>query len=285
MQTFVKSGKDKLEAMNNFDRFNFKVVPCNDNKQPAVQWSLSETWCDWEEREEIYPGYKNWYVVPSRYVTYEEDGIDWKVYVIDIDNHDGDKFQEAKKYIQTEWNLPLDTLIIKTPSGGLHIYYRSLADYTPATVDFRKVNGLPIEVKSNVGVVAPNGIDRIVVRDEPIKILNPIRGTRFGDDIECIRKRKNRKVVEYHENPNFNINMVALPDVPEGSRHRTAISTVQRLKENGCPRDKALNWARQFYEKNNRIPQRNEIENLWEWDSGEQPETIKVKGKQFRKVA
>ena len=269
--------------MNHFEQFNFKVVPANENKAPIVAFSDPQTWCDWEEREDIYGAHENWYVVPSKFVSYNIDGIDWKIYVIDIDKHGEDKFEEAKEFILNEWKLPLDTLIIQTPSGGLHLYYRCLAEFTPATVDLRRINGLPIEIKSNVGVVAPNGKDRRVVRDLPIRNLMPVQGTPFGDSIICMRRSRRRTPVNYVENPNYDITKVPLYDAPGGSRHRMCLGVIQRLKEEGCPRNLAIDWGRRFMEHNGRVLQRNELENMWDWDSSCQ-QSIKVKGRTFRKV-
>lgn len=268
--------------MNHFEMFNFKVVPCGDDKRPTVAWSVPETWCDWREREEIYGKHNNWYVVPSRYVTYNIEGIDWKIYVIDVDNHDGDKFNEAKEFITKEWKLPLNTLIVKTPSGGLHLYYKCLAEFTPATVDLRRINGLPIEIKSNVGVVAPNGIDRLVVRDMPIANLMPVQGTPFGDSVSCMRRNK-RPPIKYVEDPNFNIEGVTIYDAPEGSRHRMCLGTIQYLKERGCKKELAIEWGERFMEHNGRVLQRNEIENMWDWDSGAS-QSVTVKHRTFKRV-
>lgn len=248
---------------NNFEAFNFKVVPIGENKRPYVAWSQEETWCDWEERDDIYPNTKDWYVIPGQKVSYNIDGIDWGVFIIDIDRENEEEFAKAVALVKS-WKLP-PTLLVKTKHNGWHIYYRALAEMMPRNCNLRANFNLPIEIKSNVGWVAPNGNDRIIVKDLPIAVLMPTAGTPFGDAVSIQEKR--RTVVSKDTDEDFPIEKVPIPEVGEGGRHNKCLGTVIWLKQQGCPHDKAMWWAEQFYEKNDRIPQRNELENMWDWDT------------------
>lgn len=263
------------KSMNNFEQFNFKVVPIGENKRPYVAWSQPETWCDWEERDDIYPNTEDWYVIPGQKVSYSIDGIDWGIFVIDIDRESEEEFSKAVALIRS-WNLP-PTLLVKTKHGGWHMYYRALAEMMPRNCNLRANFNLPIEVKSNVGWVAPNGRDRVVVRDLPIAPLMPTKGTPFGDAVSIQERRT--AAVSKDEDPNFDIMSIPIPEVGEGGRHNKMLGTVVWLKQNGCPEDKARWWAEEFYAKNDRDFQRDEFENAWNWDAPETEQTVTVKYK------
>ena len=75
-----------MDAINNFTRLNFKVVPIQDpvkhKKIPnyddhKICWGEEKNWCDWEEREDIYPNTQEWYVIPGGKVQYYDDGVEW----------------------------------------------------------------------------------------------------------------------------------------------------------------------------------------------------------------
>ena len=250
--------------MNNFEAFNFKVVPIGENKRPYVAWSQEETWCDWEERDEVYPNTKDWYVIPGQKVHYEIDGVEWGVFVIDIDQESPAQFQKAVQLVRS-WKLP-PTLLVKTKHNGWHLYYRALAEMMPRNCNLRANFNLPVEVKSNVGWVAPNGRDRIIVKDLPIAPLIPTEGTPFGDAVS-IQPKRTAQIEDKPTNPDFPIEKIEIPSVGAGGRHNKCLGTVIWLKQQGCPRDKALDWAHKFYAANGRAEQRGEIENMWGWDT------------------
>lgn len=265
--------------MNNFERFNFKVVPIGKDKRPYLAWSQPETWCDWEERDDIYPDTDDWYVIPGQKVSYNIDGINWGVFIIDIDNENPEMFNKAVALVKS-WSLPR-SLLVKTKHGGWHIYYRALAECMPRNCNLRASHGLPIEIKSNVGWVAPNGRDRNVVIDEEIAPLMPTAGTPFGDAVSVQGKRVHTPVKD--EDPDFNIEAIPIPEVGAGGRHNKCLGTVLWLKQQGCPFDKAMWWANEFYEKNGRVAQRNELENMWDWESPNSDDAVSVQFKPLLK--
>lgn len=269
--------------MDNFERLNLSVTPIKDNKTPAFAWNDPDNWCDWEEREDIFPGYNEWYVIPGGKRSYEEDGVEWSYYVLDIDrgHQDGDEkqFFKAMQAIK-EWKLP-PTLVVQTKHGGYHFYYKCLTFCRPGkNLGSMMFNGeqVPIELKINTGWVAPNGIDRKIVRDLPVAILSVERGTPFGDAVNGMSNRKFTKRVS-PENPNFDISrFYPVKQAEPGERHNILISTMVWLKEQGCPRDLAIQWGEDFYAENGRIAQRNEIENAWDWDgSNTEPPEKKIR--------
>ena len=256
--------------MTEFDKLNLMVVPIQDpvkfHKLPnykgfPVKWSDPSTYCSWEEKEDVYPGVKDWYIVPATRCKYRgPEGIDVSYYVIDVDNHEGDKFEEACKFLRS-CHLP-KSLTIRTPSGGIHKYYKCLSEYIPKGVNGISINGtkLPIEIKSSVGVVAPNGRDRIIIDDSPVAMLMPDSNMLFSQ-LTTIKEDKSygpRKETD----PNFPIEEEEFPDTGAGDRHNTLMATACSLYARGCPPEKIQWWGEEFYRRTNRKQQPNEISNI-----------------------
>ena len=256
--------------MTEFDKLNLMVVPIQDpvkfHKLPnyngyPVKWSDPSTYCSWEEREEIYPGVQDWYIVPATRCKYRSsEGVDVCYYVIDVDNHEGDKFEEACKFLRS-CNLP-KSLTIRTPSGGIHKYYKCLADYIPKAVNGVAINGvkLPIEIKSSVGVVAPNGRDRIIIDDSPVAMLMPDSNMLFSQLVHI--KDNGPHLPRKETDPNFPIEEEPFPDSIPGDRHNTLMATACSLYARGCPPEKIQWWGEEFYRRTNRKQQPNEISNI-----------------------
>ena len=159
------------------DMVKFNKIPNYDGH--TIQWSKQSNWVSWQERGDFYPNCNDWYVVPPNYAKYSKDGMEIGFFVIDVDNHEGDRYKEAIAELKT-WNLP-QTLAVQTASGGLHLYYWTFADALPKVRNDRRDHGLPSEIKVHTGWVAPNGRDRKIIRDLPIAPLHVIAGTKFGD--------------------------------------------------------------------------------------------------------
>lgn len=268
----------------NFDRLNFKVVPIQDpvkhKKIPnydghKICWGEEKYWCDWEEREDIYPGTKDWYVIPGGKAQYYEDGLEWGYYILDVDKGHTDKEKEPEKWEEEErrfkwsvhviddiWKVP-KTLRVRSASGGLHIYLKAPAAFLPrqctAVVDGKQT---AIEIKINTGWVAPNGRDRLVIDDSPVAIFYPKGDDEFGKAVKLQSKKYSAK--EYVEDPTFDISTYEIPETGEGDRHLTLLKCALELRSYGCPYDDYVKWAEEFFEKNGRQPQQHEIENAWE---------------------
>lgn len=230
--------------MTNFDKIDFMVLPVEDAtlKRPnlngkSLPWKTDEHYCSWQEREDLYPGIKNWYVVPSSLVSYSMNGVEIGYYVIDVDNHDNDNFAGAIKFLK-ECNIPR-TLTVRTPSGGLHMYYWALRDAMPEQVMKANPTGLPIEIKTKTGVLAPNGEDRVVIVDEPIAYLPVVEGSLFTE-IARLTPKKKKRMQKKPVNKDY---VVPEPEaLPESSRHDTMIRKAKFLQDDGCPDEKVLDW-------------------------------------------
>lgn len=252
--------------MTEFDKLNLRVAPIQDpvkfNKLPnykgyPVKWSDPNNWCSWEEREDVYPGVKDWYVIPPARSTFFKDGIEIGYWVLDVDNHEGDKYKEAIDFLKT-CDLP-PSLTIRTPSKGLHIYYFAPIDDLPAPLGRNKELNLPIEIKVSTGVVAPNGRDRVVERDLPVAYFT----ITDGNPIAKIAKLKEKRNYGPRKdtNPDFPIEEEPFPDVGPGDRHPTMLSVSCSLYARGCPPEKIRWWCEEFYRRTNRKEQPNEISN------------------------
>lgn len=256
--------------MTEFDKLNLMVVPIQDpvkfHKLPnyngvPVKWSDPSTYCSWEEREDVYPGVQDWYIVPAARCKYRSpEGVDVSYYVIDVDNHEGDKFEEACKFLRS-CNLP-KSLTVRTPSGGIHKYYKCLSDYIPKAVNGVTINGvkLPIEIKSSVGVVAPNGRDRIIIDDSPVAMLMPDSNMLFSQLVHI--KDNGPHLPRKETDPDFPIEEEPFPDSIPGDRHNTLMATACSLYARGCPPEKIQWWGEEFYRRTNRKQQPNEISNI-----------------------
>lgn len=227
--------------MDNFAKEDFMVVPIQDakkfNKIPnyddhLIQWSQQKNWVSWQEREDFYPNCGDWYVIPPNYAKYSKDGMEIGFYVIDVDNHEGDKFKEAIEELRT-WNLP-KTLTVKTASGGLHLYYWTFADSLPHVRNDRNGNGLPIEIKVHTGWVAPNGRDRKIIVDVPIAPLHVVAGTKFGE-FAAFKKQYTGPKIRRPINPDYEL--PEIPSYPESQRHDNILKDIKKLQDDGCPPD------------------------------------------------
>lgn len=262
--------------MNNFEREDFMVVPIQDpvkfNKIPnynghAVQWSKEKNWVSWQEREDFYPNCNDWYVIPPNYAKYSKSGMEIGFYIIDVDNHEGDRYKEAIAELKT-WNLP-PTLAVRTASGGLHLYYWTFADALPQVRNDRNGSGLPIEIKVHTGWVAPNGRDRVIIRDLPIAPLHVMAGTKFGE-FAAYKKQYQGPKIRRPINPDYQL--PEIPSYPESQRHDNILKDIKKLQDDGCPPDLVEDYVMQVVENSpgsRRITER-EIRDMIDWEgSGE----------------
>lgn len=259
--------------MDNFAKVDFIVVPIQDTgvvwgKIPnydghGIKWSDQKNWVSWQEREDFYPNCTDWYVIPPLYAKYRHGCMEIGYYVIDVDNHDGDRFNEAIAELKT-WNLP-PTLTVKTKSGGLHLYYWTFADALPRVRNDRRDHGLPIEIKVHTGWVAPNGRDRTIIRDLPIAPLHVVAGTKFGDFASYKKEYTGRKVKKPVD-PNFEL--PEIPSYPESTRHDSIIRDVKRLQDNGCPPELVEEYIDKVIENSpgSRHIDDREIKNIIDWE-------------------
>lgn len=278
--------------MDNFDKLNLKVCPIQDpvnfKKRPNIdghllRWGEEDCWCDWEERDTVYPDVQDWYVLPGGKAQYREDGLEWGYYILDIDRGHAEPGtpqaeEEERRYkwsihiLKDVWKIP-ESLMVRSASGGLHIYYKALPELLPrqctAVVDGKQT---AIEIKVNTGWVAPNGRSRQIIRDLPVAIFYPNGDDEFGKAVKLQPKKYAAK--EYVEDPTFDISTYEIPETGEGDRHLTLLKCALELRSYGCPYDSYYQWATEFFDKNGRQPQQHEIENAWEDNRTVVPPTI-----------
>lgn len=258
--------------MDNFTREDFMVVPIQDakkfNKIPnyddhLIQWSQQKNWVSWQERESFYPNCGDWYVIPPNYAKYSRDGMEIGFYVIDVDNHEGDKFKEAIAELKT-WNLP-KTLTVRTASGGLHLYYWTFADALPHVRNDRNNNGLPIEIKVHTGWVAPNGRDRKIIVDVPIAPLHVVAGTKFGE-FAAFKKQYAGPKIRRPINPDYEL--PEIPSYPESQRHDNILKDIKKLQDDGCPPDLVEDYVMQVIDNSpgSRHITEREIRDMINWE-------------------
>ena len=219
----------------------------------------SDNWASWDEREDFYPDCSDYFVLGGLVTRgrYFKDGQEIGFGVIDVDNHgDTEKFNKTVEFLSSiGWD---DTLIVQTPSGGRHYYFWCLADYMP-----NHSNGCDeyaIEFKTKGGWLAPNGRDRIVISNKPIKRLQLTADSPFTKLVSI--KEKKHYAPRRPTDPDFDIESVEFPDSAPGDRHNTLLSTITRLYAKGCPPEKLKWWGKEFYRRTNRKEQPNEINNI-----------------------
>lgn len=243
------------------DAKKFNKIPNYDDH--LIQWSQQKNWVSWQEREDFYPNCGDWYVIPPNYAKYSKDGMEIGFYVIDVDNHEGDKFKEAIEELRT-WNLP-KTLTVKTASGGLHLYYWTFADSLPHVRNDRTDNGLPIEIKVHTGWVAPNGRDRKIIVDLPIAPLHVVAGTKFGE-FAAFKKQYAGPKIRRPINPDYEL--PEIPSYPESQRHDNILKDIKKLQDDGCPPDLVEEYVMKVIDQSpgsRRITER-EVRDMINWE-------------------
>lgn len=231
------------------------------NKPFPLGWQgeNSKNWVSWEEREAFYPGVKDWFALGGLVTRgrYFRDGMEIGYGVIDVDNHGTpEKFQKTVEFLSSiGWD---DTLIVQTPSGGRHYYFWCLADYLPNHTNGNE--NYSIEFKTRGGWLVPNGEDRIVISNRPIKRLSLTKDNPLSQIVSI--KKKKAFVAKRPTNPNFPIEDEPFPEVGPGDRHNTLMATACSLYARGCPPEKIQEWGEEFYLRTNRKQQPNEIKNI-----------------------
>ena len=241
-----------------YPNYNPKYRPGMPPIRMAWQSDNAQNWVSWEEREDVYPGVHDWFALGGLVTRgrYFKDGVEIGYGVIDVDNHgDTEKFNKTVAFLSSiGWD---DTLIVQTPSGGRHYYFWCLADYMP-----NHSNGCEeyaIEFKTKGGWLTPNGRDRIIISNKPIKRLSLTKDSPFANLVSI--KRKGTYSAKKKTDPNFPIEKEEFPEVGPGERHATLISKACSLYARGCPPDKIEWWGYEFYRRTNRKEQPNEVRN------------------------
>lgn len=149
--------------------------------------------------------------------------------VIDVDVKNGKKGKESLAWLK-ENGLPLKTFVVKSPSGGLHLYYKfpDIPDgqYIKSVVGWLDLDG--IDVRGTRGfVVGPT-------EDNGYKIVQDLEPSVIPEDIKTrlpignvLTEKVNTKSAEQLVSPEGSALRGNIPNViPRGERHDTLIRLI-----------------------------------------------------------
>lgn len=118
-----------------YDRLGFNLVPVDDCKRPAVEWkrfqseSSKQYWSEWFTVRKLNPAA----------VTGKASGN-----LVVVDFEDEQLFRET-----FDEKILSQTLVVKTPHGGVHVYFRAGEEVKREV----RVCGLPVDFLGEVGIV------------------------------------------------------------------------------------------------------------------------------------
>lgn len=163
--------------------------------------------------------------------------------VIDIDNHNGvDGLGNLKEFLDTyDITLP-KTQVIKTPSGGLHYYFKLDEKYneTQFIQNHPQLKGVDFQVHGRYVVAPPSQIDGKyyeVVRDVEIAEL-PEKWLEMFTDKNITKKNKKRE-------RKFTANLLGdiIAGCGEGSRNIFLTSIIGKLFATGLEHEEVRVWS------------------------------------------
>lgn len=163
--------------------------------------------------------------------------------VIDIDNHNGvDGLGNLKEFLDTyDISLP-KTQVIKTPSGGLHYYFKLDEKYneTQFIQNHSQLEGVDFQVHGRYVVAPPSQIDGNyyeVVRDVEIAEL-PDKWLEMFTDKTITKKNKKRE-------RKFTANLLGdiIAGCGEGSRNIFLTSIIGKLFATGLEHEEVRVWS------------------------------------------
>lgn len=163
--------------------------------------------------------------------------------VIDIDNHNGvDGLGNLKEFLDTyDITLP-KTQVIKTPSGGLHYYFKLDEKYneTQFIQNHSQLEGVDFQVHGRYVVAPPSQIDGNyyeVVRDVELAEL-PEKWLEMFTDKSITKKNKKRE-------RKFTANLLGdiIAGCGEGSRNIFLTSIIGKLFATGLEHEEVRVWS------------------------------------------
>lgn len=163
--------------------------------------------------------------------------------VIDIDNHHGvDGLGNLKEFLETyDIELP-KTKVVKTPSGGLHYYFKLSEAYNEIQFiqNHKQLEGVDFQVHGRYILTPPSQIDGNhykVVRDVEMAEL-PDKWIEMFTDKTITKKNKKR---ERKWTANLMGDIIA--GAPEGGRNIFMTSIIGRLFATGLEHDEVKVWC------------------------------------------
>lgn len=163
--------------------------------------------------------------------------------VIDIDNHNGvDGLGNLKEFLETyDITLP-KTQVIKTPSGGLHYYFKLDEKYneTQFLQNHSQLEGVDFQTHGRYVVAPPSQIDGNyyeVVRDVELAEL-PEKWLEMFTDKTITKKNKKRE-------RKFTANLLGdiIAGCGEGSRNIFLTSIIGKLFATGLEHEEVRVWS------------------------------------------
>lgn len=163
--------------------------------------------------------------------------------VIDIDNHNGvDGLGNLKEFLDTyDITLP-KTQVIKTPSGGLHYYFKLDDKYneTQFIQNHQQLKGVDFQTHGRYVVAPPSQIDGKyyeVVRDVEMAEL-PDKWLEMFTDKSITKKNKKRE-------RKFTANLLGdiIAGCEEGSRNIFLTSIIGKLFATGLEHEEVRVWS------------------------------------------
>ena len=228
----------KYQAANRLASLGFKVFPLLENKKiPYIkQWEDNAT----TEKNQIHAW---WSSYPNANIGISTKGL----VVVDVDfknEKDGFKtLNNLKKYN----NLP-DTLMQKTASGSLHLFFKSEKPYGNKVnlwegIDIRADGGFVVAHGSTIGRGTYEMDFTHEIADLPEWIADKLtekkeKSTEPKEVIAVDPKRAEREAIKFLE---------SRPTVTSGERNQEAFKTASMLKDFGCDYDQTLFLMENFW--------------------------------------
>jgi len=108
-------------------KFNVFIIPVSSKSKPAIKWkNFEEDDPDTQKPSKDINIFNQWAKRFSSYAVIAGPNL----LIVDIDVKPGQNGKASLKYMR-EKGLPVDTFAVKSPSGGLHLYYNKPIHYTP----------------------------------------------------------------------------------------------------------------------------------------------------------
>lgn len=148
-------------------------------------------------------------------------------FVIDIDVKEGKDGKNSLKHLREKMGLDIRTLAVKTPSNGLHLYYRypniPESKYVMSITNWLELDG--IDIRGNRGfVVGPSSENNYkLIQDVPLADIGPLHEKLpIGNKIkERVNTRSAEALIDESEVSSLRGNIP--PVIQEGERHDTLI--------------------------------------------------------------
>ena len=177
---------------------HFKLFPCNLDKSSKVKWRSTENHISANEAEDIMS--RSGYIgawLPKNYIVIDIDVIGGKHKV------DGmQPFIKLCEELNISTNLMNETLVVKTGSGGLHLYFK-----LPPDTDYRELSQKSftegLDIRTHMGYVIASGTSgySVFVDKEPMILPLPL--------LEKMKRKSLEKATAYTPTKELPVTMLS----------------------------------------------------------------------------